>query len=74
MVVKALIAIVLWAATATGYLFGRLSVIERVVAFVAAATLILAMPMTDEIGFSLAGAFIAWHFWQSRRQKAAVGA
>ena len=73
-VVKALIAIVLWAATATGYLFGRLSVIERVVAFVAAATLILAMPMTDEIGFALAGAFIAWHFWQSRRQKAAVGA
>ncbi|MGX1306500.1 TRAP transporter 4TM/12TM fusion protein [Amorphus suaedae] len=73
-VVKALIAIILWAATATGYLFGRLNVIERLVAFAAAATLILAMPLTDEIGFALAAAFVGWHYWKTRQAKAAAGA
>jgi TRAP transporter 4TM/12TM fusion protein len=73
-VLKAMVAIILWAATATGYLFGRLNVIERLVAFAAAATLILAMPMTDEIGFALAAAFVGWHFWKTRQLKAAAGA
>jgi TRAP transporter 4TM/12TM fusion protein len=65
-VVKAVLAIVLWAATAVGFLRARLAVWERLWAFAAAATLIVALPMTDEIGFFAAAAFLAWHFWRSR--------
>jgi len=65
-VVKAVIAIVLWAGVATGFLLTRLSIVERVAAFIAAALLIMALPTTDEIGFASAAAFFAWHVWRTR--------
>jgi TRAP transporter 4TM/12TM fusion protein len=70
--VKAIVAIILWAGTATGYLLAPLNVAERFVAFAAAALLIVALPMTDEIGFAAAAAFLAWHFWKSRGRPAAA--
>ncbi|MFG1215137.1 TRAP transporter fused permease subunit [Xanthobacter flavus] len=64
--VKAVVAIILWAATATGYLLAPLNILERIIAFTAAALLILALPMTDEVGFAASAAFIGWHYWKSR--------
>jgi hypothetical protein len=36
------------------------------VAVVAASFLIVALPVTDEIGFVLSGLFVAWHWWRTR--------
>ncbi|MGR7994295.1 MULTISPECIES: TRAP transporter permease [unclassified Xanthobacter] len=69
--IKAVIAVLLWAGTATGYLLGPLNIVERVVAFAAAALLIAAVPLSDELGFVAAAAFIAWHYWRTRAQKVA---
>jgi len=33
---------------------------------VAASFLVVALPMTDEIGFAAVAAFVAWHAWRSR--------
>ena len=63
---KALMAIVLWGGTVVGFLRGPLSLVERVLAFVAAALLVAALPLTDEIGFALGAAVIAWNVWRSR--------
>ena len=52
-VVKAIIAILLWGGAAIGYWFAPLNWIERTWAFVAAAFLVAAVPMTDEIGLGL---------------------
>lgn len=71
-VVKALLAIILWAGTSTGYLLSPLSVAERVVAFASAALLIVAMPWTDEAGFAASVLFLVWHVWRTRTQRAAV--
>jgi TRAP transporter 4TM/12TM fusion protein len=68
--VKAIVAIILWAATATGYLLAPLGIVERIIAFAAAALLILALPMTDEIGFAASAAFIGWHYWKNRSRPA----
>lgn len=68
-VVKALVAIVLWGAGATGFLLTRLNLIERVVAVVAASLLVIALPLTDEIGFACVVAFVFWHVWRSRNVK-----
>jgi TRAP-type uncharacterized transport system fused permease subunit len=69
-VFKALLAIVLWGAAAIGYLFGRVSPLERIWAFAAAALLIAALPATDEIGFAAVAAFLGWHVWRVRAVKA----
>jgi len=71
-VFKALTAIILWAATATGYLIGPMSLIQRAAAFAAAALLIAALPLTDELGFAAAFAVLAWHWLGTRKAKAAV--
>ncbi|MDQ0506257.1 TRAP transporter permease [Xanthobacter agilis] len=70
--VKAVVAILLWAGTATGYLLSPLSVLERIAAFAAAALLILSLPWTDEAGFAATAAFIAWHVWRTRARQAAA--
>lgn len=51
----------------TGWLGHRLSVVERLLAAVAALVLIAAMPMTDEIGFALFAGFIALWWFMGRR-------
>ena len=63
-VVKALLAIGLWGAGAIGYLFGPLGWVSRVIAIAAATLLVVAAPITDEIGIALCVGFIAWHAWR----------
>lgn len=66
---KACFGIGLWGAAVVGYLFARLNLLERAVALVAGGCMVLALPLTDEIGFALGFAFIAYHYWQVRRAK-----
>ncbi|MFG1359774.1 TRAP transporter permease [Xanthobacter pseudotagetidis] len=70
--VKAVIAIVLWAGAATGYLLGPLNVLERLIAFGAAALLILSLRLTDEVGFLAAALLLGWHYWRTRAARAAA--
>ncbi|MCV9936536.1 TRAP transporter permease [Boseaceae bacterium BT-24-1] len=71
-VVKATLAMVLWGAAFVGYLTRRLALWERVLAAVAAAFLVAAVPLTDEIGFALAAAMICQHLWRARATAPAV--
>ncbi|MCC7325417.1 MAG: TRAP transporter permease [Burkholderiales bacterium] len=66
-VFKALVAIGLWGAASIGYLWSPLSWIERVVAAAAAFSLVVALPITDEVGFGLAVLMLAYHRWRNRR-------
>ena len=66
-VIKALIAIGLWGAATIGYWLTYLSWPERVLAMIAAFMLVVALPITDEIGFALAAAFLLWHVLRSRK-------
>jgi TRAP-type uncharacterized transport system fused permease subunit len=71
-VIKACIAIALWGAAAVGFLIVPLAWWERLLATAAAFSLVLAIPVTDEIGFVLAALFVAQHAWRfGRRQRAA---
>ncbi|MBS0320518.1 MAG: TRAP transporter permease, partial [Proteobacteria bacterium] len=65
-VVKAIVAIGLWGGAAIGFLRAPLNPFERGWAFVAAGFLVAAAPWTDDVGFGLCAAFIAWHLWRSR--------
>ncbi|SCZ02432.1 TRAP transporter permease [Microvirga guangxiensis] len=67
MVVKAGLAVLLWGAASVGYLSTKMPVWERLAAAVAAAFLVLALPLTDQIGFVLAVLVIGAHIWRSRR-------
>jgi TRAP transporter 4TM/12TM fusion protein len=71
-VAKALLAIGIWGAAFTGYLQAKLSWWERALAFGAGVSLILATPMSDEIGFALAALFIGQHFWRARHAQVAT--
>jgi len=65
-VFKAIIAILLWGAASIGYLRAPLNWAERIFATVAAFLLVVAIPWTDEVGFGLCAAFIAWHLFRTR--------
>ncbi len=65
-VFKALVAIAMWGAGAIGFLITRLNMVERVVAICSASLLVVALPLTDELGLGLIAAFVAWHVWRSR--------
>ncbi len=67
MVVKTVFAVCLWGMAVAGYLSMRMSMWERLWAFVAGVALILAMPVSDEIGFALGIALVAQHIWRARR-------
>jgi TRAP transporter 4TM/12TM fusion protein len=69
-VFKALVAIAMWGAGAIGFLFGPLNWAERILAIGAASFLIVALPLTDEIGLGAVAVFIAWHAWRTRAQRA----
>lgn len=69
-VFKALLAIWLWGCTAIGYWLGPMSWLERLWAFVAAALLVAAVPLTDELGLAAGLAWLGWHFWRHRPQPA----
>jgi TRAP transporter 4TM/12TM fusion protein len=65
---KAVLAIALWGGASIGYFWAPLNVLERVLATAAAASLVVALPLTDQVGFALATAFIIAHWLRKRRQ------
>jgi TRAP-type uncharacterized transport system fused permease subunit len=69
-VFKAIVAIVLWAVVTIGYLWRPVSWFGRAFAFVAAALLVAAVPLTDEVGFAMAAVFAVWQ-WAKNRQRVA---
>jgi TRAP-type uncharacterized transport system fused permease subunit len=71
-VFKAALAIGIWGAIFTGFLQAKMPWWERALGFAAGASLILATPMSDEIGFALAAIFIAQHFWRAHRGQVAA--
>lgn len=71
-VVKAIVAIVLWGAGATGFLFARLNWFERVYAVLAAALLVLASPISDQLGAAATILFLGWHWLRIRQLKTAT--
>jgi TRAP transporter 4TM/12TM fusion protein len=72
-VVKAIVAILLWGGAAIGYWLTPLRWYERAWAFLAAGFLVAAVPATDEIGIAMTAALVAWHAVHARRQKLAIG-
>lgn len=68
-VFKAVVAIILWGAGATGYLMGRINVIERIYLVCAAGLLVWANETSDLIGAAATILFLVWHIWRVRRQK-----
>ena len=67
MVFKALVAIALWGAAAIGHLQAPLNWPERALCAAASLLLVVAVPLTDEIGFAIGGFFLVWHFVKARR-------
>ncbi|MBL8491330.1 MAG: hypothetical protein JNM82_11175 [Rhodocyclaceae bacterium] len=70
-VMKAVLAIVLWGAAAIGHLRTALNWFERLFSAAAAFMLVVAVPLTDEIGFAMSGMFLAWHWLRSRQPRTA---
>jgi TRAP-type uncharacterized transport system fused permease subunit len=68
-VAKATFAMLLWGMAVVGYLRAPLAMWERVLCAVAAALMVTAMPITDELGFLLGGGFVAWHLWRARQAR-----
>ncbi len=66
---KALLAIGLWGGASSAYLIGPMGWGERAAATAGAFLLVAAVPLTDEIGFAVAAAVIAWNW---RRTRAAL--
>ena len=66
---KALLSIGLWGSATIGFFHARLSWPERLLGATAAFFLVVALPITDEIGFALAAAFLLWQGWRWRRAR-----
>jgi TRAP-type uncharacterized transport system fused permease subunit len=71
-VFKTFLAIALSAIAMVGYLKRPIAPWERALATVAAFSLVLALPITDEIGFLLSAIFLAQHYWRARQAEAAA--
>jgi TRAP-type uncharacterized transport system fused permease subunit len=65
-VVKTCLAVALWGVAVVGFLVGRANWLERLAAFGIGVLLMLAIPLTDELGFALAMLFIGQHWWRHR--------
>ncbi|MFN3642980.1 MAG: TRAP transporter permease [Gemmobacter sp.] len=68
-VTKAVLAIGLWGAAVIGWLGRPLAFWQRALGMVAAAALVVALPVSDGIGFALVAVFAAQH-WLTRRAAA----
>jgi TRAP transporter 4TM/12TM fusion protein len=66
---KACFGIALWGMAVVGFLRARMSAVERLAAFAAGASLVMALPWTDELGFALGIALVAYHVLRTRRPK-----
>ncbi len=67
-VLKVAIAIGLWGAGFTGYLFSRINLIERSFIIATAVLLVIATPSSDTIGFIATGLFLIWHYFRSKQK------
>ena len=65
---KACIAIALWGMFASAYWRGHMGWIERLTALGAACMLVVALPITDELGLGIAAALLAQHAWRHRQR------
>lgn len=70
-VFKAVVAIGLWGAGATGFLFKHLNWFERLYVIAAAGLLVAASPISDQIGLAATAVFLIWHYQGSRKAKLA---
>lgn len=68
-VIKAVLAVGLWGVGVTGYLFMPIGWFLRVIVICAAALLVTAAPMTDELGFVATALFLIWHVMRTRRAR-----
>src|SRR5690606_20319843 len=73
-VFKAVLAIAMWGAGAIGFLFAPLNWAERLFAIASACFLVVALPLTDELGLALIAAFVVWHVWRNRTRTRAAQA
>ncbi|MFO1035505.1 MAG: TRAP transporter permease [Geminicoccaceae bacterium] len=64
-VLKAAISVALWGVAAIGFALRPIGWPDRVAAAVAATLLVVALPVTDELGLALA-ALLAWRWWRGR--------
>ena len=69
-VFKALVAIGMWGAGSIGFLLGPLNWLERCVAIGSDSFLVVAVPLTDEIGLAAVTLFLVWHVWRKRQRAA----
>jgi len=69
---KAIVSVGLWGGAASAWLIGKMTWPERIWATVSAFLLVVAYPWTDEVGFALGAAFLAYHWWKTKRAEAAV--
>lgn len=65
-VLKAGLGIILWGAAMIGFFWTPLNLFERLAAGAAAALLVVALPITDELGFAGAALFFAWQWYRER--------
>lgn len=70
---KACVGIGLTGVGLIGFLFVRAGVLERMAFLAAGITLILALPLTDEIGFALGFALVGLQVWRLRKERQNVG-
>jgi TRAP transporter 4TM/12TM fusion protein len=69
---KACLGIVLWGAAVVGFLVAPMVLWERLLAFAAGVLLVLALPLTDEVGWALAALVIGEHWWRTQRRAQAA--
>jgi len=69
-ILKAVIAVTLWGATAVGYFWTKVNWFERLFAFIAAALLVLEYPWTDPVGFAACIVFFGWQYLKAQRARA----
>ncbi len=70
---KACVGIGLTGVGLIGFLFVRAGVLERMAFLAAGITLILALPLTDEIGFALGFALVGLQVWRVRKARQNLG-
>lgn len=68
-VIKAVLAISLWGIAIIGYFRFSLNWLERLLATAAAFSLVLAVPLTDELGFLLSAILFGWLWYKERQNK-----
>ncbi len=73
-VFKSVVAIGLWGAASIGFLRARLAWWERLLAAASALLLVVAIPLTDQMGFVACALFLLWHWWRTRAASAGTAA